>query len=190
MRRDRARSGPAQVGEAVIRDLAARFLDPATGRPPPLVGPPARVAGLPYRPRPGEPSAVLVDVDGTVALRGDRHPHDTTRYAEDLPNPGVIAAVRALAGAGHRIVVCSGRDEAFHAVTAAWWAGHVGVDVEAWLMRPAGDARDDAVVKLALFDARVRAAYDVVAVLDDRARVVRAWREIGLTVLQVADGDF
>ncbi len=191
VRRDRARTGPEHVGEAVIRDLAARFLEPSTGRPPELAPPvPRAVDGVPYRPAAGTPGAVLVDVDGTVALRGDRDPHDTSRYADDGPHDAVIACVRAMATAGYRVVVCSGRSEEHRAVTAAWWDEHVGVPVEALLMRPAGDARDDAVVKLELFDAHVRAAFDVVAVFDDRDRVVRAWRGIGLTVLQVADGDF
>jgi hypothetical protein len=57
-------------------------------------------------------------------------------------------------------------------------------------MRPAGDVRNDAIVKLELFDQHVRDRYRVAYVLDDRDRVVRAWRSIGLTVLQVADGDF
>jgi predicted kinase len=191
VRRDGARHGPEHVGEDVIRDLAARFLVPSTGRPPPLAPAVARsVDGVPYRPVPGTPRAVLVDVDGTVALRGDRHPHDPTGYAEDGPHHAVIACVRAMATAGHRVVVCSGRSDEHRAVTVAWWDEHVGVEVAALLMRPAGDVRDDAVVKLELFDAHVRMAFDVVAVFDDRDRVVRAWRGIGLTVLQVADGDF
>jgi tRNA uridine 5-carbamoylmethylation protein Kti12 len=40
VRRDAARPDPLRVGEERLRDLAARFLDPATGRPPPLEAPP------------------------------------------------------------------------------------------------------------------------------------------------------
>lgn len=57
-------------------------------------------------------------------------------------------------------------------------------------MRPAGDTRNDAVVKLELFDQHIRDRYDVLRCYDDRARVVAAWRSIGLTVFQVADGNF
>lgn len=102
----------------------------------------------------------------------------------------MIACVRALAAAGHRVVVCSGRREEFRDVTAAWWAEHVGIAVDLLLLRADGDPRDDAVAKLELFDAHVREHYDVVAVLDDRDRVVCTWRTLGLTVLQVAEGDF
>jgi tRNA uridine 5-carbamoylmethylation protein Kti12 len=40
VRRDAARPGPERVGEERLRDLHARFVDPATGRLPPLAPPP------------------------------------------------------------------------------------------------------------------------------------------------------
>ena len=45
-------------------------------------------------------------------------------------------------------------------------------------------------MKLELFDRHVRDSYDVRYVLDDRQQVVDAWRSIGLTVFQVAEGNF
>jgi hypothetical protein len=45
-------------------------------------------------------------------------------------------------------------------------------------------------VKLELFDENIRGVWNVKRVYDDRNRVVAAWRSIGLTVLQVADGNF
>ncbi|WP_443732264.1 phosphatase domain-containing protein [Streptomyces endocoffeicus] len=41
-----------------------------------------------------------------------------------------------------------------------------------------------------VFDAHVPNTYNVTCVLDDRTQVIQAWRAIGLTALQVADGDF
>jgi len=66
----------------------------------------------------------------------------------------------------------------------------VGVPYDALYMRAHKDGRRDSVVKVELFDAHVRDAYDVTCVLDDRDQVVEAWRALGLTVLQVAEGDF
>lgn len=46
-------------------------------------------------------------------------------------------------------------------------------------------------VKKELFDRYVRDKYNIRFVLDDRDRVVKMWRnEIGLKVLQVAEGAF
>ncbi|WP_456064519.1 phosphatase domain-containing protein [Hamadaea tsunoensis] len=53
-----------------------------------------------------------------------------------------------------------------------------------------GEFRNDALVKLDLFDKHIRHRYRVEYVLDDRDRVVNAWRSIGLTVFQVAEGSF
>ena len=182
-------ANPDGVGAAVVTRL---WEDHLAGRELPLPVPSARpeATGTPYRPDPGTPKAVLVDIDGTVALLGTRSPYQEDLVDRDSPNPHVITAVRALAAGGNRIVFCSGRSELARAATSAWLERNVGVAYDALLLRPAGDRRRDATVKLELFDAQVRHAYDIVCVLEDRASVVRAWREIGLTVLQVAEGDF
>lgn len=57
-------------------------------------------------------------------------------------------------------------------------------------MRPAGDSRRDAIVKREIFEEEIRDRWRVVGVFDDRQQVARRWRELGLTVSQVAEGDF
>ncbi|MCW2942256.1 MAG: 5-hydroxyl kinase [Actinomycetia bacterium] len=187
--RDAARD--RTVGEEHIRNLHVRFLN---GRALPLPYPealpeteaPARL----YKALPGTPKAVLVDIDGTVALMSGRSPFDETRVHQDRPNRPVIAVVRALHAAGNRIVFLSGRTEGCRTDTERWLTEHVGVPFEGPHMRPVGDSRKDSIVKSELFDAQIREAYDVVCVLDDRNQVVEAWRAMGLTVLQVAEGNF
>lgn len=186
--RDAARE--RSVGEQVIRGMHTRYLQ---GRSYPLPFPEDDddLAALkPYTAKPGTPKAVLVDIDGTTALMGDRSPFDESRVGDDRPNLPVIAVVQALHAAGNRIVFLSGRSDACRGTTAWWLAGNIGVPYDALLMREAGDFRKDSVVKAELFDAHVRDAYDVACVLDDRRQVVEMWRALGLTVLQVADGDF
>jgi predicted kinase len=187
--RDAKRDRP--VGEQVIRDMHTRYL---RGRDLPLPWPeePAGESGTvrPYVALPGTPRAVLVDIDGTVALMVDRSPFDETRVHEDLPNLPVINVVRSLAGAGHQVVFLSGRTNGCRAETEKWLAAHVGVPYAGLYMRPVGDMRKDSIVKAELFDEHIRDVYDVACVLDDRASVVAMWRSLGLTVLQVAEGAF
>jgi hypothetical protein len=57
-------------------------------------------------------------------------------------------------------------------------------------MRDIYDSRRDSVVKREIFEREVRDRYHVVGVFDDRMQVVKMWRELGLTVFQVAEGDF
>jgi predicted kinase len=179
-----------RVGEQVIRDMHSKFL---RGKRHPLPMPEGGDDAdrlKPYTATPGTPRAVLVDIDGTTALMCDRSPFDESRVGEDLPNLPVIKVVRALEAAGHRIVFMSGRSDACRTATEEWLTANVGVRYDALFMRAAGDHRKDSVVKAELFDAHVRDTYDVVCVLDDRRQVVEMWRSLGLTVLQVADGDF
>jgi len=185
--RDAARPEDERVGENTVRDMYRRYL---AGRSLPLPVPATPPPPAPYTPPDGVPEAFLVDVDGTLAVRDGRRPYDESRASEDLPHPPVIAVVRALHTAGYRLVLCSGRRESCRADTTAWLAEHVAVAYDALLLRADGDGRKDTTVKAELFDRHVRDRYRVVAVLDDRDQVVRAWRAMGLTVLQVGEGDF
>ena len=137
------------------------------------------------------PRAVLFDVDGTLAVRGDRGPFDWAKVGRDTPNQAVIELAQTIAAAGrHRIIVMSGRDEVCRAETARWLHAH-GVVFDELLMRPHRDNRKDAVVKAQLYREHVEPFYTVAWVVDDRNQVVRMWRaELGLTCMQVADGDF
>jgi len=133
---------------------------------------------------------VLVDVDGTIALTGDRDPYDESTVSADLPNAGIIAIVRALHRDGHRIVVISGRTEAARADTTLWLKRHLGVPIDALHLRAVGDRRPDVVVKKLVFRHHIERRYRVLCVLEDRSRVVEMWRDLHLTCLQVAPGDF
>ena len=190
VRRDAARG--SKVGEPAIRALARKFLPRGTYLPiPDDDAGPGDGPVLYVPPRNGD-RAIMVDIDGTLAAHGTRSPFDWARVGEDTPVEAVVEAVEAARDAGYRIIFCSGRSDECRTETEAWLAMHAGRrDIyEPLLMRAAGDMRKDSVVKLELFDQHVRDRYDVRYVLDDRQQVVDAWRSIGLTVFQVAPGDF
>ncbi|MGH3240882.1 MAG: hypothetical protein ACRDNL_10895 [Spirillospora sp.] len=137
----------------------------------------------------------LVDIDGTIALRdetrpGVRHPFAWNRVGEDLPNSPVVSIVQALDAAGHRVIYLTGRSSVCRTDTTAWLVAHVGVPGEALLMRTVDDYRPDTVIKREMYDQFVVPVGPVTAVLEDRAKVVAMWRDLGLTVLQCAEGNF
>ena len=188
--RNAARTDKPPIPETRIREMHARYL---AGRKYPMPMPQEEemaADGDLYRPVPGTPKAVLADIDGTTALMCSRSPFDETRVHEDRPNAPVITVIRAMADAGNAVVFLSGRTDACRAATHEWLLEHVRVPFQALHMRPSGDMRKDAVVKRELFDRHVRDRYDVACVLDDRSQVVDMWRSMGLTCLQVADGNF
>jgi|SRR5712664_1641828 len=178
------------VPENVIRDYFARFILPHKGEPLPL----PQEEGVQddevrlYVPDPALPEAIIVDIDGTVALKGARDPYDETRVHEDRPNEPVIQVVRMMAEK-HWVIFLSGRTERCREETMNWLDEHVAVSYELH-MRKQGDGRKDWIVKQELFDEHVRGKYNVTVVLDDRDQVVRLWRDMGLICFQVAEGKF
>ena len=189
LKRNTIRTDKDPVPSPVITDMHARFIK---GRSFPLpvadeVHEKAEV--VPYIPDPSLPKAIIVDIDGTVALHGSRDPFDETRVHEDHPNEAVIKIVRAMADAGYHVIFLSGRTDACQDATMDWLDKHVAVSYELH-MRKAGDGRKDWIVKQELFDSFVRDKYNVACVFDDRDQVVQLWRAMGLTCSQVAEGNF
>ena len=182
--RDAARD--RSVGEKVIRDMAARL----RGRCPftaeqlndrPVIEP--------YRPDWSLPSAVVCDIDGTLAIHAGRGPYDLELCETDLLNEEVARILALCDRAEDNVVLLSGRQSEYREHTERWLAKHQVIYDELW-MRPSGDRRGDDVVKAELFDAHVRHRYRVRTVLDDRDRVVALWRRMGLSCWQVNYGNF
>lgn len=153
-----------------------------------------------------KPSIVIADLDGTIALIDHRrHWLDPEQHPElgtderwrkffadcvyDEPNKPVIAALGALADAGYRIHIFSGRSDEVKEETLAWLKNW-GVVYHSIRMRPAGDFTPDEQMKFEWFKEGYHPE-DILCVFDDRDKVVRMWRVVlGLTCFQVAPGDF
>jgi predicted kinase len=189
LRRDADRPESERVGADNIRRMHEQHL---AGKNLPLPVPWVDTGGpgAVYDPPAELPPAVLVDIDGTVALMNGRDPYDMERVGEDIPNEAVIAAVRAMHAAGNAVIYCTGRNDWCRAETEAWLDRYVGVPYEGLFMRADGDSRRDADVKQELFDDEIRDRWRIVGVFDDRRHVVRMWRSLGLTVFHVAEGDY
>lgn len=189
LKRDRERAKP--VGDNVIVDMHDKFFGNGWIG---AVSPPKESEQVEYAPPPDKPRAILVDLDGTLALHNGRDPYDESKVEQDLLNEPVAAVVRAMAAAGHEIVFMSGRTSGCRDASSRWLAkqfeGTPWISKANLYMRASGDSRKDSVVKRELFDKFVRENWNVVAVLDDRNQVVEMWRSLGLTCLQVAPGDF
>jgi len=143
------------------------------------------------------PEAIIVDLDGTLATRdmsnkAVRGHFDLTRVGEDLivtPVNNIICDWAYMHTEGSVLFV-SGREEVCREETTkyllrAGWR----VDAEHKLfMRSLGDQRDDCIVKKEIYEKHIEQNYNIVAVFDDRPRVVRMWRELGLFVFDVGRG--
>lgn len=138
--------------------------------------------------------AIIVDIDGTVALMGKempgrRGPFDFHRVGEDDPNTPIIELINLLRGR-FRIIFVSGRSEVCRIETQKWLEHHCGSTPDDLLyMREINDFRSDHIIKREIYD-EIIPYYEIMYVFDDRNTTVRMWRELGLCTLQVAPGNF
>ena len=133
-------------------------------------------------------TAIVFDIDGTIAINTGRHPFDWSRVMEDKVDVVVNEFRRCLKAAGHEIIICTARDGSCEEATKTWLKQN-GVEHHRFYIRAAGDSRPDYVVKEE-FWREINKTYDIIALVDDRDQVVRHARSLGLKVFQVAYGDF
>lgn len=183
------------VPEEVIIDKYNRFIKGRDLTKVVEYTPTAKAVIEPYK-QPEVPAyprlnAVIFDIDGTLAVMGDRSPYDGAAVWKDTPNHDVATALNLHREAQHTIYIVSGRDEEYREVTETWLDAH-GIKYDCLLMRPTepGPKREDSIIKHELFNKHIRPlGYRIVGVYDDRHRVLRMWRELGLTTFHVNGPD-
>ncbi len=138
----------------------------------------------------GLPTVIIVDIDGTIAFNnGHRDYFDYTKVLNDEPIDEVIELIQICKEGGIGIVFVSGREESCREDTELWFRSY-GIDYNALYMRENDDRRQDYIIKNEIYENHLKGKYNIKFILDDRNQVVNMWRELGLRVLQVADGTF
>ena len=140
--------------------------------------------------------AIICDIDGTLALKGNRGIYDWDKVIDDLPNFPIVEILTMYMQRNRehvkweqtKIILITGRPEICESDTMAWLE-HVGVEYDDLFMRKLGDRRTDIVVKSEIYET-IKEKYKIQFVLDDRDRCVRMWRSYGITCLQVAEGNY
>lgn len=170
------------VGEKTIRKMYKQFIQKKIEKP---------------AHNPKLPECIIVDIDGTLALFGDNNPYERD-FIKDERNGDVCDLVwvlhKKLIEGNHEVVFVSGRSGKYEEVTRLWLCENVLTSLTPEkikiFMRKEGDNRKDVVVKREMYEENIKNKYNVWFVLDDRNQTVEGWRSLGLTCLQVADGDF
>ena len=149
---------------------------------------------------------VIFDLDGTLALIDARRAKSTNVNGKmdwdtffdpnniqlDLPNQPVIEMAKMLKKQGHSIIIFSGRSKATKIATMEW-LDQFGVPFDVLKMRPTGNGfqfMPDDQLKQKWLDDLFPDKDNILCVFDDRDKVVKMWRDNGLTCMQVAPGDF
>ena len=163
---------------------------------------------------------VIFDLDGTLAIIDKRKEHATqsngkinwneffnpAHIAFDEPNEPVIKLAQMFHDYNYEILIFSGRNDRMWERTVEWLEWN-DVPYDLLVMRPdkfqgrtwpvaesnpaTPDMRwmPDEFLKKAMLDTFVDID-DVFLVVDDRDKVVKMWRDLGLNTFQVAPGDF
>jgi len=145
---------------------------------------------------------IIFDLDGTLADIEDRRQlctkengkmdwnkfFDPENIKLDKPNWPVINTLLAFVQAGYKIAIFTGRSASTLDATKKWLHEY-GIEYNAFKMRPERNFRPDEQLKLKWLN-DMDWKDNVECVFDDRQKVVDMWREIGLTCMQVAPGNF
>jgi predicted kinase len=143
----------------------------------------------PYKPDPSTAMAIVVDIDGTLARHDHRSPYDYSKVLTDGVHEHIRDIVTKYYEDDYFVLVVSGRPDSCEQDTYKWLY-HNRIPFDDVFMRKTGDQRNDADIKHEIFNRHIRNQYDVRIWLDDRDRVVRRMRKLGINVLQVAEGKF
>lgn len=141
-------------------------------------------------------NAVIFDIDGTLALRGNRNPFDFSRVKEDEVNEPIKRLAHLLKYSdpcdAHQplLIIFSGRDDSCEQQTREWLKEN-SIQFDQLYMRKTGDKRKDSIVKRELYEAHIKNKYNILYVVDDRRQVIDMWRnELGLCCLDCQGHDF
>lgn len=142
--------------------------------------------------------AIIFDLDGTLADVTIRQRHleggkkDWKSFFATIKTDTLNVWCRELVEAlrsKYRIIIVSGRIDTLKQETEEWLKQHQ-VHYDALYLRDKNDHRDDQVLKREIYETYIQPKFDVLFVVDDRKKVVKMWREIGLVCLHCAEGDF
>ena len=152
----------------------------------------------------GMKNTIIFDLDGTLALIDKRREVSTkpngkldwgkffnsTNIKLDEPNLPVIKMAQLFSEQGFNIVILSGRSNKTETATRSWLSKNK-VPFNKLIMRDSETDHftPDWVLKKNMLDENLD-INDVFLVVDDRDRVVKLWRSLGLTTFQVAEGNF
>lgn len=142
------------------------------------------------------PHCILVDMDATLFLNTHGRPFygddlEPTDILKDEPIWPTITLVKAYQDTGNLVIGLSGREDKpqIRACTLKQ-CQNVGINLDALILRPVGSRKRGEISKKELFENNIKGKYYVDFVLDDSTKVVKMYRDLGLTCLQPNEGKF
>lgn len=136
----------------------------------------------------GHSDCVICDLDGTLALYGNKNPYERD-FENDYFNAPVLDVLKGL-HPDTKLVFLSGRTDKYKKETEMFLTKEFLPDSYELHMRSDSDMRRDSHVKMNLFKQHIQGKYNVLYVLDDRLQVIEeCWEKLGLFVFNCNQGN-
>jgi phosphoglycolate phosphatase-like HAD superfamily hydrolase len=149
-----------------------------------------------------EKNIIIFDLDGTLAIIDERREKAMKQNGkinwkiffsdelikDDLPNVPVIKTANLFHQNGFKIYIFSGRSDKTSDITIQWLKKY-NVPFDLLKMRKNNDTRPDEIIKKE-FVLELGILENIFLILDDREKVVKMWRSLGLECFQVNEGKF
>lgn len=131
----------------------------------------------------------IFDLDGTLCWinhaseETSRGWYDYEKVKYDLIDIPVFEVMRALKNSGFKIVFLTGRYDVCRKETTDWIKDNLNIDNPILYMKP-NNTESDVVFKKRIYKQEISKKWNILAVFEDRQKVVDMWREIGVKVFQ------
>lgn len=187
--RDSKRTGTAHVGEVVIKRMWKEWKNVKTYTPRTETFVSGGSSYSKIETNPSLEYCVLCDLDGSLAIMGNRSPYDASNCdIVDSLNEPLAEILLNFHNNGYKIVFMSGRQDKDEAPTRRFIDKHLSFPYELY-MRKTGDQRKDSIVKEELFNTHIKGKYNCWAVFDDRLQVCQMWYKLGLNLFRIGNPD-
>lgn len=133
------------------------------------------------------PDAVIFDIDGTLAIMGNRSPFNWRRVSIDDINTIVSEQIDFHRSKGRDIIIFTGRDEVCREDTVKWLEKH-DIKFDKLYMKSIGDNRSDVITKTELYNKHIVDKYNLLCVYEDRIRICKMWYDLGVFVFNCNQG--
>ena len=130
-------------------------------------------------------NAIIVDLDGTLAILNNRGPFEWENVENDNLNRPIAELIAMSQKHSYKTIILSGRDEAASEKTIKW-LNQNDIIYDKLYLRPSNNQMSNAEYKRTVFINEIQAKYNVLFILEDLPEVVKMWRnDFDLTVFQI-----
>ena len=130
-------------------------------------------------------NAIIVDLDGTLAILNSRDPFEWENVGNDNLNQPIAELMAMSQKYSYKTIILSGRDEAASEKTIKW-LNQNDIIYDKLYLRPSNNQMSNADYKRMIFINEIQAKYNVLFILEDLPEVVKMWRDdFDLTVFQI-----